>query len=100
MEPNPGIAAVRKLAHLGYRFTVNGQTIKAKYEGEGDLDPVQVRSLVDAIRAHKPVVVDFLKTYCPRCGGVFFGTFSGVSRCMGCYFNELAELNPGLRIQH
>ena len=39
MEPNPGIEAVRKLTHIGYRFTVHWETIKAKYMGQGDLDP-------------------------------------------------------------
>ncbi|MBU4232344.1 MAG: hypothetical protein KKD99_10075 [Proteobacteria bacterium] len=33
------IVAVRKLAGMGYRFTVNGETIKAKYEGPGKPDP-------------------------------------------------------------
>jgi hypothetical protein len=37
-----GIEAVCKLAHLGYRFTVNGESIKAKYEGPGEPDPAQV----------------------------------------------------------
>jgi hypothetical protein len=40
---NPGIDATLRLAHLGYRFTVNGEAIKARYEGPGDPDPAQVR---------------------------------------------------------
>jgi hypothetical protein len=39
---NPGIDATLRLAHLGYRFTVNGEAIKARYEGPGDPDPAQV----------------------------------------------------------
>ena len=41
MEQNPGIEAVRKLAHMGYRFTVDGETIKAKYDGPGEPDPTR-----------------------------------------------------------
>lgn len=60
MEPNPGIEAVRKLTHIGYRFTVNGETIKAKYQGQGDLDPVQVRPLLALVKEHKAEMIDYL----------------------------------------
>ena len=40
---NPGIEATLKLVHMGYRFTVNGEAIKARYEGPGDPVPSQVR---------------------------------------------------------
>jgi ribosomal protein S27AE len=100
MNQNPGIEAVRTLANMGYRFEVNGENIKARYEGPGKPDPSQVRPLVGVMKAHKPDVVDFLKNYCPKCGGVFFGTFNGVPRCMACYWGELVEFNPGLRVRH
>jgi hypothetical protein len=57
---NPGIEAVRKLALLGYGFTVHGETIKAKYKGQGDLDPVQVRPLLALVKEHKAEVIDYL----------------------------------------
>jgi hypothetical protein len=60
MEANPGIEAVRKLAHLGYRFTVNGETIKARYEGPGDPDPAQVRPLLGLVKEHKAEVIGYL----------------------------------------
>jgi hypothetical protein len=88
MESHPGIEAVRKLAHLGYRFTVNNETIKAKYYGPGEPDSAKVRQLFETVRANKPEAIHFLKSCCPKCGGVFFGTFSGVSRCMACYREE------------
>ena len=50
---NPGIEAVCELAHLGYRFTLNGGNIKAKYHGPGEPDPSQVRPLLEAVKAHK-----------------------------------------------
>ena len=59
MEPNPGIEAVRKLTHIGYRFTVHGETIKVKYKGQGDLDPVQVRPLLALVKEHKAEVIDY-----------------------------------------
>jgi len=57
---NPGIDAVQKLTHLGYRFTVNGEIIKAKYEGPGAPDPAQVRPLLALVKEHKSVVMGFL----------------------------------------
>ncbi|MBM4289756.1 MAG: hypothetical protein FJ135_16725, partial [Deltaproteobacteria bacterium] len=57
---NPGIEAVRKLALMGYRFTVNGETIKAKFEGPGDPDPAQVRPLLALVKKYKPQVISYL----------------------------------------
>jgi hypothetical protein len=57
---NEAIGAVRQLAHLGYRFTVNGDTIKARYEGPGDPDPGLVRPLLAVVKEHKPVVLAYL----------------------------------------
>jgi hypothetical protein len=57
---NPGIEAVRTLANMGYRFTVNGETIKAKYEGHGKPDPETVRPLLETVKAHKPDVLAYL----------------------------------------
>jgi hypothetical protein len=92
---NPGIEAVRMLANMGYRFTVTGETIKGKYHGQYKPDPAQVRPLVDVMKAHKPDVVYFLKSYCPRCGGVcFIG-----SMCMACDWEQLVERCPDLQIR-
>jgi uroporphyrinogen-III decarboxylase len=60
MEPSSGIEAVRKLTQIGYQFTVNGEIIKAKYTGQGNLDPVQVRPLLASVKAHKAEVIDYL----------------------------------------
>lgn len=98
---NPGIEALRKLAHLGYRFTVNGEIIKAKYEGPGDPDPAQVRPLLETIKTHKPEVVDFLRCHCPKCGGCcFVPDYEGRALCMGCDWGLLVELYPDLKVKH
>jgi hypothetical protein len=90
------IEAVRKLAHMGYRFTVNGETIKAKYEGLGKPDPDMVRPLLETVKAHKPEAIYFLKSYCPRCGGCcFIGNL-----CMACDWPALVEIYPDLRVKH
>jgi hypothetical protein len=60
MTKNPGIEAVRKLAHLGYRFTVNGETIKARHEGPGEPDPAQVRPLLEVMKVYKSEVLNYL----------------------------------------
>jgi hypothetical protein len=97
---NPGIEATRQLAHLGYRFIVNGENIKAKYEGPGDPDPAQVRPLLETIKTHKPQVVDFLRCYCPKCGGCCFVPVGGQSLCMTCDWEVLLEMFPGLKVKH
>jgi ribosomal protein S27AE len=101
MTTNPGIEAVRRLAHLGYRFTVAGKTIKAKYHGPGDPDPAQVRPLLELARQHKEEVRYFLKSYCPRCGGAcFIPDYEGRPLCMACDWDELVELYPDLKVKH
>jgi len=60
MNQNPGIDAVRTLAHLGYRFTVTGDNIKAKYHGSGKPDPDMVRLLLEVMKAHKLHVLTYL----------------------------------------
>lgn len=100
MEPNPGIEAVLKLTHLGYRFTVNGETIKARYEGEGTPDPAQVRPLVDLMKAYKDEVRYFLRSFCPRCGGCCFIPVREQSLCMACDWGLLLEIYPDLLVKH
>ena len=98
---NPGIEAVRKLAHLGYRFQVNGETIKAKYHGPGEPDPGTVRPLLATVREHKPEAIYFLKSYCPRCGGCCFAPdYEGRPLCMGCDWATLVELYPDLKVRN
>ncbi len=82
---SPGIEAVRKLAHLGYRFAVNGETIKAKYEGPGEPDPAQVRPLLEVVKAHKPDVLAYLsKPAMPE----------RVLTCADCGFHHYSGPNP------
>jgi hypothetical protein len=60
MEQNPGIEAVRKLADMGYRFTVNGEAIKAKYDGPGKPDPDAVRPLLALVKENKQEAIVYL----------------------------------------
>lgn len=101
MNPSPGIEAARKLAHLGYRFTVRGEVIKAKYEGPGNPDPHQVRPLLEAVKVHREEVRDFLKIYCLRCGGVAFcPDYEGHPLCLACDWERLTDLYPALKVKH
>lgn len=100
MNENPSIEAVRKLAHMGYRFTVNGETFKARYEGPGKPDAASVRPLVDMMKAHKPEALYFLKSYCPRCGGVCFIPVGEQSLCLACDYADLVEMYPDLKVKH
>ena len=98
---NPGIEAVRKLADMGYRFTVNGETIKAKYHGPGKPDPDTVRPLLEVIKANKPEAIYFLQSYCPRCGGCCFAPdYEGRPLCMACDWAALVEMYPDLKVRN
>ena len=98
---NPGVEAVRTLASLGYKFTLAGETIKAKYHGPGEPDPGTVRPLLAAVKVHKPEAIYFLKSYCPRCGGCCFAPdYEGRPLCMGCDWAALVELYPDLKVKH
>jgi hypothetical protein len=90
---NPGVEAVRKLAHMGYRFTVNGENIKARYEAPGDPDPAQIRPLLALVKANKPEVLNYLsqKPEAPTalekcsCGAPAWDTDGdGKSKCWCC----------------
>ena len=90
--------AVMKLTALGYRFELQGGKVRWQWEGPGTPDPGMVRPLLDVVKAHKDEVQFFLRCYCPRCGGVcFISDLEGRSRCMGCEWEELQEIYPGLR---
>jgi hypothetical protein len=98
---NPGIEAVRKLAQMGYRFTVNGETIKARYEGQGDPDPAIIPSLLELVRRNREDVRYFLKCHCPKCSGsCFCPDYEGRPLCLTCDWGRLIELYPGLRVKH
>ncbi len=85
MEANPGIEATRKLAQIGYRFTVNGETIKAKYHGPGKPDPKAVRPLFAVVKEHKPDVLAYLsKPAMPE----------RVLTCADCGFHKYTSPNP------
>lgn len=85
MNGNPGIEAVRKLAHMGYRFTVNGETIKAKYGGPGKPDPDIVRPLFETVKAHKPDVLAHLGKPTPP---------ERILTCFECPMHEHDAVNP------
>ena len=96
---SPG-EAVMELTRRGFRFRLDGEAVKVRFEGEQTPDRATVSPLLDLVRQTKDAVRYFLRSYCPRCGGVFFGTFNGVPRCMACHWGELEEFNPGLRMRH
>jgi hypothetical protein len=51
---------VRRLASIGYRFTLTGRTIKAKYGGPGKPDPDQVQPLLALVKKHKEEAISYL----------------------------------------
>ena len=103
------------LAKIGYRFTVNGGTIKAKYHGPGKPNPDTVRPLLETVKAHKPDVLKYLSKpaspervlTCADCPA--FGTHPGPNprqgwghctfRGKGCYgLRSMCSESPAWRI--
>jgi hypothetical protein len=98
---NPGVVALRKLAHMGYRFMVNGEIIKAKYNGAGKILPAQVRPLIKVVKEHKDEVLTYLRVYCPKCGGISsYLDYTGKPICISCDWDYLVQLYPGVGIKH
>jgi hypothetical protein len=88
--------AVMELSRQGFRFRLDGQAVKLRFEGEQNPDPEKISPLLDLLRQHKEDVRYFLKCHCPRCGGCcFIGKW-----CIACDWDELVEIYPGLKIKH
>jgi len=51
---------VMKLSHLGYRFELQGERVRYKWQGQGDPDPAQVRPLLALVKKYKPQVISYL----------------------------------------
>jgi hypothetical protein len=93
--------AVMELTRQGFRFRLDGEAVKLRFVGEQTPDPEVVSPLLDLVRYHKDDVRDFLKCYCPRCGGCCFAPdYEGRPLCMGCEWGELVELYPDLKLKH
>ena len=93
--------AIMELSRLGFRFRLDGDAVKVRFEGRDRPDPEQVAPLLALVRQHKDEARDFLRCRCPACGGACFGTFEdGRERCLGCYYQALKALNPGLELRH
>ena len=94
-------SAVMELTRLGFRFRLNGETVKVKFAGEGKPDPSHVAPLLAQVKAQKEDVCFFLKCYCPRCGGVAScPDYEGRPLCLACDWGLLVELYPGLLVKH
>jgi hypothetical protein len=63
---------VMKLTKLGFRFRLDGEEIKVRFEGGQITDSVQVRALLEVVKTHKDEVREILRCYCPKCGGIVF----------------------------
>jgi hypothetical protein len=93
--------AVRELSRIGFRFRLDGEAVKMRFEGERPPNPAQVRPLLDLVRQHKEDVRYFLKSYCLRCGGCCFAPdYEGRPLCMACDWGLLVELYPDLDRKH
>ncbi len=93
--------AVLELSRIGFRFRLDGEAVKVRFVGEQTPDPEAVSPLLDLVRQHKDDVRYFLKSYCPRCGGVATcPDYEGRPLCLACDWAALVELYPDLKVKH
>jgi len=64
-------------SRIGFRFRLDSEGVKGRFEAEPSPDPAAVSPLLDLVRQHKEDGRFFLKCHCPRCAGGLFGTFKG-----------------------
>jgi len=92
----PGDALLELTKH-GFRFRLEGEAVKVRFEGERPPDPAAVSPLLNLVRKHKEDVHFFLRCYCPKCGGVAScPDYEGRPLCLGCDWDELIRLYPDL----
>jgi hypothetical protein len=89
-------SAVMELTRLGFRFRIEGEAVKVRWEGQEKPDPEQVAPLLSLVKMYKEDVRYFVKSYCPKCGGCCF--IDGV--CMACDWGLLVELYPDLKVRN
>jgi hypothetical protein len=89
--------AVMELSRIGFRFRLDGEAVKVRFEGKQTPDPATVSPLLDVVRQHKDDVRFFLKCHCPRCGGVATcPDYEGRPLCLACDWGELVKLYPAM----
>jgi hypothetical protein len=94
-------SAVMELTRLGFRFRIEGEAVKVRWEGQEKPDPEQVAPLLGLVKTYKEDVRYFLKCYCPRCGGCCFAPdYEGHPLCMACDWGLLVELYPDLKVRN
>jgi hypothetical protein len=90
-----------KLISMGYKFELVGEKVRYQWQGQGTPNPAHVKPLLEAVKAHKPEVVGFLRCYCLKCGGCcFVPDYAGKPLCLGCDWQELTRLYPALGVKH
>lgn len=93
--------AVLELTRRGFSFRLEGEAVKVRFEGELPPDAAAVSPLLDLVRQHKEDVRYFLRSYCPRCGGVATCPgHEGRPLCLTCDWEILLKLYPGLHQKH
>lgn len=89
--------AVMELSRIGFRFRLDGEAVKVRFEGKQTPDPATVSPLLDLVRQYKDDVRFFLKCHCPRCGGVATcPDYEGRPLCLVCDLGELVKLYPAM----
>ena len=95
----PGEAIIQ-LSRMGFRFRLDGEAVRVRFEGQDRPNPHRVTTLLDLLRQKKEEVREFLRCHCPRCGGVVYGIIDGRELCMACHYNDLRKVMPGLDLKH
>jgi hypothetical protein len=64
--------AVVELTRIGFRFRLEGETVKVRFAGKIRPETRRVKDLLDILKSQRAEVREFLRYYCPKCGGVVF----------------------------
>ncbi len=106
--------AVMELSRIGFRFRLEGEVVKVRFEGKQAPDPMAVSPLLDVVRQHKEEVRAFLSRpqTCADCGH-FQHSHPNPTQSWGeCNFSgkwgsglrpacvALVQANPGLERVH
>jgi hypothetical protein len=80
-------SAVMELTRLGFRFRLDGEAVKVRWEGKEKPDPAQVVPLLHLVKAHKEEVRQLMAVQRPS-------PPERILTCADCGFHEYQGPNP------
>ena len=79
-------SAVMELLRLGFRFRLDGEAVKVRWEGKEKPDPAQVAPLLHLVKAHKEEVRQLMEVKWPT-------PLERILTCADCGFHQYTGPN-------